>query len=205
MKKAIIFDLDNTVYGVPTIGEVLFADLFQAIKESGAYDEDFEAIKKDIMRKPFQVVAANYAFSEALTCQGMEMLSNISYEGPIQYFSDYEVTRNLPLEKYLVTTGFIQLQQSKINGMNINQDFKEIHIIDPASSDKTKRDVFADIVERNGYRIDEVLVVGDDLHSEIKAAQDLGIDAVVYDKYNLHPNNIGLPKINDFKQLEAFI
>ena len=51
--------------------------------------------------------------------------------------------------------------------------------------------------------IDEVLVVGDDLHSEIKAAQDLGIDAVVYDKYNLHPDEITLPKIDDFKQLEA--
>ena len=36
--------------------------------------------------------------------------------------------------------------------MNINGDFKEIHIIDPATSDKTKRDVFADIIERNDYR-----------------------------------------------------
>ncbi len=205
MKKAIILDLDNTIYGVPTIGEGLFADLFKAIKESGEHDEDFEAIKKDIMRKPFQVVAANYAFSEALTRQGMEMLSNISYKGPIQYFSDYEVTRVLPLEKYLVTTGFVQLQQSKIDGMNINRDFKEIHIIDPATSDKTKRDIFADIIYRNGYRIDDVLVIGDDLHSEIKAAQDLGIDAVVYDKYNLHPDDIGMPKINDFSQLVAFI
>jgi len=205
MKKAIIFDLDNTIYGVPTIADELFAPLFQVIRESGEHGEDFEAIKKDIMRKPFQVVAANYGFSEALTMQGMEMLSNISYKGPIQYFSDYEATRNLSHDKYLVTTGFILLQQSKIEGMNINGDFKEIHIIDPATSDKTKRDVFADIIERNGYRIDEVLVVGDDLHSEIKAAQDLGIDAVVYDKYNLHSGDISLPKIDDFKQLEAFI
>src|SRR3954470_20045107 len=102
MKKAIIFDLDNTIYGVPTIGDALFAPLFQAIKESGEHDEDFEAIKKDIMRKPFQVVAANYGFNKALTTQGMEMLSNISYKGPIQYFSDYEATRNLSQEKYLV-------------------------------------------------------------------------------------------------------
>lgn len=205
MKKAIIFDLDNTIYGVPTIADALFAPLFQAIKESGEHNKEFDAIRKDIMRKPFQIVADKYAFSEALTRQGMEMLSNISYKGPIQYFSDYEVTRDLSLDKYLVTTGFIQLQQSKIAGMNINQDFKEIHIIDPASSDKTKRDVFADIIERNGYGIEEVLVVGDDLHSEIKAAQDLGIDAVVYDKYNLHPDDIILPKIDDFKQLEAYI
>ena len=70
MKKAIILDLDNTIYGVPTIGEGLFADLFRAIKESGEHDKDFEAIKKDIMRKPFQVVAANYAFSEDINPAG---------------------------------------------------------------------------------------------------------------------------------------
>lgn len=204
MKKAIIFDLDNTIYGAPTIADTLFAGLYQTIKESGEHDAEFESIKKDITRKPFQVVAANYAFSKALTQRGMEMLANITYKGPIQYFSDYEVTRALPLEKYLVTTGFKQLQQSKIEGMKINEDFKEIHIIDPASSSKTKRDVFADIIKRNGYLVNEVLVVGDDLHSEIKAAQDLGIDAVVYDKYNNHPDDIGLPKIDDFGQLGAF-
>ncbi|TKK69384.1 HAD family hydrolase [Ilyomonas limi] len=205
MKKAIIFDLDNTIYGVPTIADGLFAPLFQYIKESGAHDDNFEAIKAEIMRKPFQVVAAMYHFSEALTKQGMELLSNISYKEPIQYFSDYEAARNITLEKYLVTTGFMQLQQSKIDGMNISKDFKEIHIIDPATSATTKKDVFAAIIQRHGYHINEVLVVGDDLHSEIKAAQDLGIDAIVYDKYNLQPDGMALPKINDFTQLMRFI
>lgn len=205
MKKAVIFDLDNTIYGVPTIGEELFAPLFQCIQESGEHDDNFEAIKKDIMRKPFQVVAATHHFSKALSEQGLNMLSNLTYKGPIQYFSDYETTRNITLEKYLVTTGFILLQQSKIDGMNISKDFKEIHIIDPATSARTKRDVFEDIIQRNGYHINEVLVVGDDLHSEIKAAQDLDIDAVVYDKYNLHPDEMALPKINDFGQLINFL
>jgi len=204
MKKAIIFDLDNTIYGVPTIGDELFAALLQTIQESGAYKSDFEAVKKDIMRKPFQVVAATHHFSDALTQKGMELLSNLRYEGPIQYFDDYEETRNLTIDKYLVTTGFIQLQQSKIEGMNIGPAFKEIHIVDPATSDKTKKDVFADIIQRNNYDINDVLVVGDDLHSEIKAAQDLGIEVVVYDKYNLH-SDTSLPRIEHFSQLIDFI
>lgn len=205
MKKAIIFDLDNTIYGVRTIGNELFASLLQCIQESGEYDSDFEAIKQDIMRKPFQVVAATHHFSKKLSQQGINLLSNLTYTGSIQYFSDYETTRNITLEKYLVTTGFTLLQQSKIDGMNIRSDFNEIHIIDPATSDKTKKDVFAGIIERNGYRINEVLVVGDDLHSEIKAAQDLGIEAVLYDKYNLYPDENILPKINDFEQLLALL
>lgn len=206
MKKAIIFDLDNTIYGVPTIGNELFAQLFQLIQQSGEYnDHELEVIKRDIMRKPFQVVAATYNFSKMLTRQGLDLLSGLYFKGPIQYFDDYELTRNIILDKYLVTTGFLQLQQSKIDGMNIQQDFKEIHIIDPSTSINTKKDVFADIIERNNYSVSDVLVIGDDLHSEIKAAQELGIDAVVYDKYNLHPDDIVLPKIKDFGQLAKFI
>jgi putative hydrolase of the HAD superfamily len=34
-KKAIIFDLDNTVYAVRTIGEELFASLFELITQDG--------------------------------------------------------------------------------------------------------------------------------------------------------------------------
>jgi len=179
--------------------------LERKIKESGNHDDDFNAIKKDMLRKPFQWVAATHHFSEALTRQGMDLLSNACYKGPIHYFPDYEITRSITLEKHLVTTGFLRLQQSKIDGMNINGDFKEIHIIDPTTSDKTKKDVFAEIMQRNNYHMDEVLVVGDDLHSEIKAAQDLGIDALVYDKYNVHPEDIALPKINHFGQLATFI
>jgi putative hydrolase of the HAD superfamily len=205
MKKAIIFDLDNTIYSAPSIGDVVFAPLYRLIEESNEHNSHFEAIKKDILSKPFQVVATTHGFSDTLTQKGMDLLSNTTYNGPIQYFPDYELTRTITLEKYLVTTGFIQLQQSKIDGLNIRNDFKEIHIIDPATTDKTKKDVFADIIARNSYHINDVLVVGDDLHSEIKAAQDLGITVVVYDKNNRHPNNIALPKINDFGHLTHFI
>lgn len=205
MKKVLIFDLDNTIYGVPTIGNKLFAPLFQQIHATGKHDHEFEAIKRDIMRKPFQVVAATYHFSETLTQQGLDLLSGLYYTGLIQYFDDYELTRKLTLDKYLVTTGFQQLQQSKIDGMNIQQDFKETHIIDPATSAKTKKDIFEDIIARNNYLASDVLAIGDDLHSEIKAAQDLGIDAVVYDKYNLYPEVLALPKINHFGQLNKLL
>lgn len=204
-KKAVILDLDNTIYGVPSIGDALFAPLYKLIHQTGKHESRFAAIKHDILRKPFQVVAATHGFSETLTQQGLELLSSISYDGEIHYFPDYEDTRQLTLDKYLVTTGFLKLQQSKIRGMGIEQDFKEIHIVDPATSSQTKRDVFAGIMERNGYRTEEVLVVGDDIHSEIKAAQELNIDVVVYDKDYTLPADLSFPKISSFTDLLQFL
>jgi len=50
-----------------------------------------------------------------------------------------------------------------------------------------------------------VLVVGDDLHSEIKAAQELGIDAVLYDRDNLHRELPDIKRINNFRVLVELI
>ena len=134
----------------------------------------------------------------------MDLLRNTSYFGKIKPFSDYSVVKDLPYDKYLVTTGFLKLQQSKVSGMKIQNDFMEIHIVDPYSSDKTKKDVFADIISRHGYLKSEVLVIGDDPESEIKAAQDLGLDAILYDKENRY-SGLNLKTVKDFNELKQLL
>jgi putative hydrolase of the HAD superfamily len=204
-KTAIIFDLDNTIYSVQSIGEILFADLFELIRQNGSHEKDFEEIRKDIMRRPFQLVAERFGFNEELTRKGIEHLKEITYLDKIEPFDDYTFTKTIQADKFLVTTGFLKLQQSKIAGMKITNDFNEIYIIDPLESSQTKKDVFADIMQKHGYNKTEVLVIGDDLHSEIKAAQELGIDVVLYDKLNVHSNVISIARISDFKQLIPFL
>ena len=203
-KKAIIFDLDNTVYDVRTIGDELFAPLFELISMDRHHAEDLDKIKNEIMRRPFQVVAEKYHFSDELTRNGVEILKNLAYKGKIEPFDDFLIARNLPVDKFLVTTGFLKMQQSKIEGMKLSNVFKEIHIVDPSTTDKTKKDVFADIIHRNGYANSEVLVVGDDPASEIKAAQELKIDAVLYDKVNRYPDT-SMTRIDDFTKLTALL
>ncbi len=204
-KKAIIFDLDNTVYSAHSIGNEVFASLFELIIETGNHTENIEKIKDDIMRRPFQLVAKNYHFSDELTQKGIALLKELTYQGKIEPFPDYQFTKGLPVDKFLVTTGFLQLQKSKVEGMKIGQDFKEICIIDPSTSDRTKKDVFADIMKRHGYNKSGVLVVGDDLQSEIKAAQELDIEAVLYDRENFNSNASSINRIQSFKELVNFI
>lgn len=204
-KKAIILDLDNTIYPVPAIGEKLFKPLFALIEETGDHEKEMDKIRYDIMRKPFQVVAKTYLFDEALTEKGINLLKDISYDDPIEPFTDYEVTRQLPVEKFLVTTGFLKMQQSKIKAMNIGQHFKEVYIIDPMTSSKTKKDVFAEIMNTNAYHAGELLVIGDDASSEIKAATELGIDSVLYDKNKDLPSGRATYNISSFEALEPLL
>lgn len=199
--KAIIYDFDNTLYSVQSLGNELFQPLFDLIGASGEYDEGMEAIKRDLMGKPFQVVAKEHHFSEDLTEQCAELLRNLTYKGEIRPFEDYEELKKIPGERYLVTTGFSDLQWSKIERMGIKADFKEIHVVDPDISSKTKKDVFADILQRKGYAVSEVWVVGDDPVSEIRAAQELGIETALLDKSGQHGEETASLIVGNFKEL----
>jgi putative hydrolase of the HAD superfamily len=204
-KKALILDLDNTIYPVQSIGEELFASLFKLIRQNGSHDNEIERIEEEIMRRPFQFVANDFHFSEDLKSKGIALLKELTYNGKMEPFDDYPHIRSLPIDKFLVTTGFLKLQESKVERLNIREDFKEIYIVDPSTSDKTKKDVFADILRNYGYTISEVLVVGDDLHSEIKAATALGIEAILYNKLNRQTGNGSVKQIENFNELSNFI
>lgn len=199
-KKAIIYDFDNTLYSVESIGDEIFAPLFKLVADSGEYEGRLEKIKEDLMGKPFQVVAADHGFSKELKQKGTDLLKGLTYKGEIEPYQDYGEIKKIPAERFLVTTGFLDLQWSKIRKMNIEADFNEIHVVDPSVSTKTKKDVFRDIMERKGYKTSEVLVVGDDPDSEIKAARELGIDSVLFDRNNKHTEHSSY-KIANFKEL----
>jgi putative hydrolase of the HAD superfamily len=199
-KEYLILDLDNTIYPVHSIGDVLFKTLFEHIEKSGEFDGSFDMIKRDIMRRPFQVVASDYRFTEALRASGISLLKDLEYNGPIEPFADYEKVRRFDQHKFLVTTGFKKLQESKVRGMNLQNDFTEIRIVDPMTSSTTKKDVFLDLIVKYKMPKEKVLVVGDDPNSELKAARDIGVDAVLYDKLQLHPGS-EYPRIEDYEEL----
>jgi len=124
-KKAIIFDLDNTIYPVAAISERLFGELFALIESKGEFTGDMERIKYGINRKPFQVVASDFGFSKYLESNCIRVLENLTYEADIATFEDYPVVKALPCRKFLVTAGFLKMQESKIDRLKIRNDFEE--------------------------------------------------------------------------------
>jgi putative hydrolase of the HAD superfamily len=204
-KKAIIVDLDNTIYLVSSIGEELFKTLFQLINESGDYKGDFNELRSEIMRTPFQKVADAFSFSTRLKAEGIKLLEEIEYNGTMEPVESYNFIRELSCKKFLVTTGFTKMQNSKVRQLRLKKDFDEIFVIDPSLTTLTKKDIFEKILADNGYSANDVLVIGDDINSEIKAGQDLGIETVLYN-FNLeHTDKSDVNVITDFKDLVKYI
>ncbi len=204
-KKAIIIDLDNTIYLVSSIGDRLFKSLFQLITESGDYEGDFNLLRAEIMRTPFQKVADAFNFGASLKAEGIKLLENTSYDDTMETVESYDYIRKLPCKKFLVTTGFTKMQNSKIKQLDLEKDFDKIFVIDPSLTTLTKKDIFEKILTDYDFKTEDVLVAGDDINSEIKAAQELGIESVVYD-FNLeHTENKELNIITDFRELERYL
>ena len=193
MKKALILDLDNTIYPVNSISENLFADLFARLDQNAeiinADDADtINKIKDEMTRRPFQHIADEFDLNQEVRNKMEDQLRNMTYELPIRPFDDYHHVRTIQLDKFLVTTGYSKLQWSKVRMLGIEDDFKQIHIVDPDVNQQTKKDVFAEIMQTYNYTPGDLLVIGDDPESEIKAAKTLGIDTFLYDPTNKYPH-----------------
>jgi len=198
--KAIIYDLDNTIFPVSSIGDKLFGPLFDLIESSGQHNESMTDIRKAIMRTPFRLVAQRHNFSDELTQEGIALQEMMNYKEEMNTFEDYPEIKNIPGERFLVTTGFKTMQLSKIRQLGITGDFKEIHVVNPVET--SKKEVFADILKRYDYKPEEVLVVGDDPESEIAAAKALNIPTVLYDKHNEQDAAAATYKIDHFSALK---
>ena len=190
MKKAIVLDLDNTIYPVSSIADHLFNKVFGFVdslaEEIGL--EEVEKVKEEMKRRPYHQVAEKFNFSNAAKNKGLEMLKNLEYSLPMQPYDEYKYISEIKIDKFLVTTGFTKLQWSKIKQLGIEEDFKAIYIVDPEVSPTTKRDIFTMIMENYNYLPEELLIIGDDPESEIKAATSLGIDTFLFDPENRHQN-----------------
>ncbi|MBV8390660.1 MAG: HAD family hydrolase [Mucilaginibacter sp.] len=210
MKKALILDLDNTIYPVSSISENLFADLFAILDHYAelinADDMDkVNKIKDEMTRRPFQHIADEFDLHDEVRNKMTDMLRNMAYSQPMKPFDDYRHVRSIPLDKFLVTTGFSKLQWSKVRMLGIENDFKHIHIVDPDVSQQTKKNVFAEIMLTHNYAPTDLLVIGDDPESEIKAAKALGIETFLYDPANKYPHALVTLRSNNLQEVQKLI
>lgn len=184
MIKALILDLDDTIFPTSSIDPVVvkpFLDALEAHNDTLTI-EDLNKAREALWKRPFHVVAKEYRFSEAMIEKSLEALNKVEFTFQLQPYQDYPILQQVQLEKILVTTGITKLQKAKIESLRIQEHFKEIIIDDPSLETGGKRRVFESILQKYRYRPEEVLVIGDNAESEIRAGRELGIPYLLIDR-----------------------
>lgn len=207
--RAAIFDLDNCLAAADEAGDALFAPAFAAIRSANRgqlTQEELDAAFADMWRDALDAVARKHGFSDEMLDAGWRAFRAIEVKQPLRGYPDLWEIESLPLERFLVTSGFRRLQESKIAALGIARLFTEVQVdaIDE-SPRRPKKDRFVDIARRHGWQPAEVLVVGDNADSEIAAGNALGMPTVQTLRPGVPPAAKAQWRIGNFSELSKLI
>lgn len=181
---ALICDLDNTLFSPRTIPREVLQPVFDAVlaANAGASRADPELLTRALeegWKRPFDVVAEQYALPAWVLGVWSRANGSLEVQGPLPLFDDVGWLWSLPLRRFLVTTGFRSFQESKVRALGIAGRFEAVLVdaIDDGAPEG-KQALFARIVERHGIEPSRVVVLGDSAESEIAAGNRLGMITV---------------------------
>jgi hypothetical protein len=109
MIKALIFDLDNCLAAASEVGGDLYEPAFDAIRQANRGEVSGEAMERafaDVWRHPLDWVATQYGFSEAMVAAGWRVFLKMEVTRPMSGYEDLAVLSELPVQCFLVTSGF---------------------------------------------------------------------------------------------------
>lgn len=102
---------------------------------------------------------------------------------------------------YIISNGFRESQDFKINGCNLGGYFKHIIISEMAGANKPHEAIFQYAINLAGCDKDSCLMIGDSLEADVYGALSFGMDAIYF-----NPNRLEKPadvpmQIHELKEL----
>jgi FMN phosphatase YigB (HAD superfamily) len=209
MVRAIIFDLDNCLSAADEPGKGLMEPVFDAIRRANhgrLSDEALAEAFADCWRQPLDVVAEKHGFPEDMLAAGWAVYARVEVDVPMHGYGDLRTLAELPVVRFLVTSGFRRLQESKIKALGFERLFTAIYVdaIDEADR-KGKQRTFEEILRVYHLRPEEVLVVGDNPDSEIQAGNRLGIRTVQVLRPGVPRGTNATHHIHDLAELKGLL
>ncbi len=207
MIQAIIYDLDHTLFDPGSIDKQIFESAFEWLESAGMFSSE----EMTMIRKDFFSISLNAFIDKHLTDTTREAfvtkLKNLPLLPKLATYRDGHVVTGINVTNYLVTSGLTEFQNQKIDALGIRDWFAEIFIDDPLRLTwQDKEEIMKCIIETYGYQPSELLIVGDNPHSEIKAGNNLGIQTIQILREGIIKSNLAdqciqtlaaLPKIID--------
>jgi putative hydrolase of the HAD superfamily len=208
--KCIFFDLDHTLWdyevnSCDTLGELYVSyDLnAQGVYNLDTFKQQFKKvntqlwdlydrgmINNEVIRKErFKQILEYFDIRNEKLCQDLSVdylhlcpqkstLIPHALE-TLQYLANhYSMT--------VVTNGFDEIQNVKLTAGNLHSFFAHIVTSQKAGHKKPSREIFDYAMEANGVKCNEVIMIGDNLLTDIAGAQNASIDTVFF-----NPEKVG--------------
>jgi FMN phosphatase YigB (HAD superfamily) len=180
--RAIVFDLDKCLAPPEEIGRAFFEPPIEAIRRANngtLTDEALESAIRDFWHLSYDDIAVRHGFSPAMFEAGWKAYRALRMPGPLRGYGDLDVLPELDVPLILVTTGFRDFQESKIDALGIRDRFVDVIVDDIDGHVRLgKFQIFGELLDRHRWQPESVLVVGDNPESEIAAGNRLEMPTV---------------------------
>lgn len=178
--QGVIFDLDMCIFDTRTLGEQILDPVLAPLHASSMPHDIQREIDCVLWTTSLEDTVQLFHIPHAVAKLMREAYRQLVVPDTIRTFGDEHYIRSIPLPRILVTSGYRSWQERKIEHLGIRDLFEEIiiDVIDDLKLRKGKKEIFQDLMDRYGWHPQDVLVVGDNPHSELKAGKELGMRTV---------------------------
>lgn len=205
--SALICDLDNTLFDTRDIPRPVLAPVHAAVRAANVGpnsipNDMLEEVIEAAWTRPFDALAAAYALPVRLVDAWNAAHAQIIVTSPLTPYPDVWVLGELPVVRFLVTTGYRRFQLSKIAALGVWSLFHSVYIdaLD-APTREGKHVLFERIGSQLGLRPYQVLVLGDSAEAELQVGLQLGMTTVQVLRAGILPSPIVQHHITTFQEL----
>lgn len=120
----------------------------------------------------------------------------------------YEILEYLTKKKYsihLITNGFEKTQRIKLSSSNLTKYFKNVITSEVSNSVKPKKEIFEYALNKAKGKIEESIMIGDNLNADILGAKNAGMDSIFVNHINANCCEKPTYTIRHLKELEFIL
>ncbi len=206
--KHLFFDLDRTLWDFDKNSFEELSNLYSkhSLHEKGiSLPKEFIKIYKQINEKCWEQYRLNLLSKEDLRVKRFYdtfLYFGIESETLSKQFGD-DYVMNSPtrtclidgtidlLEKlnphyqmHIITNGFEEVQHIKLRNSNLSKYFKVVVTSEAAGAKKPSPIAFEYALDKADAKLEESIMIGDDLNTDIKGAIDLGMKAIYFNSHS---------------------
>jgi FMN phosphatase YigB (HAD superfamily) len=210
MLRAAVFDLDHTLFDPRTLPRATFHRLEAHVRQLAAGllpERALDVALADSWQFPFDRVVKLHALPEGVSTAWRDAACALEVTEPLTPFPDVVTgLQQLSLRRFLLTTGFRRLQESKLRQLGLAPFFEAVYVdaLDPPGP-IGKRACLERFLQEHALSASEVMVVGDRADDELSAGAALGMVVVQVLRPGVVPDP-GIPlQIPDLAALPALV
>lgn len=224
--KHVFFDLDHTLWDFEKNSALAFQQIFEEQKIQLELDEflkiykpiNFEywrlyrtekISKKDLRYRRLKDTfdALNFLVSDGLIDTMSEdyisFLPNYNYlfDGALELL---EYLKDNNYQMHIITNGFEEVQNLKLEKSKIKKYFKEIITSESVGVKKPNPRVFEHALEKADATKEESIMIGDSLEADVYGAINFGIDAIYFNPEE-ERKSLDLKIVKSLKEIKAIL